>query len=796
MVAINAQSEEVSALSDDEIRQRFSEYRQQVADGTSLDDVLVPVFALVREAATRTVQLRPYDVQLVGGIVLHRGQIAEMRTGEGKTLVATLPVALNALNGKGVHVITVNDYLAKRDAQWMGQVYDFLGLSVAIINSNRVSYIYDSSHEELDDERDEMGSFKVYEQFLRPCSRAEAYQADIVYGTNNEFGFDYLRDNTQQQPAGIVQREHAYAVVDEIDSILVDEARVPLILSAAAADAEGLYKSMRQVAGRLEPETDYTVDEKLKAIQLTDEGIRKAEQLLKIDNIYTAENMKLVHHLETAVRATALFQRDTDYVVREGQVIIVDPFTGRMQEGRRWSDGLHQAVEAKEGVTIQQESKTLASITYQNYFKFYQKLSGMTGTAVTSAEEFDKVYGLEVVVIPTHKPIARIDHTDLIFQTRAGKLEALTARVKEIHETGQPILIGTVSIEDNEALSAQLTLAGVTHQVLNAKQHEAEGMIVAQAGAKGAVTIATNMAGRGVDIKLGGNPTTPADEAEIKELGGLFVIGTERHESRRIDNQLRGRAGRQGDPGATQFLVSMDDNLMRVFGGDRVKSMMGTLGIPENEPITNKFISRQLEKAQERIEGFHFDARKHTLEYDDILAYHRNLIYTRRRRILFDDKEFITDIYNQAEEYSPELREQIIAKKTEMGEEQFDKVVKRVALHVIDRLWMEHLEVMEGTRRSVNLRAYGQREPLVEYKKESLRLFQELEDQLRVRLANILARIDVQAVSREQVASAPAQVVTNESDKKTVRVAKDGSVKEVKKKNLDDYLATGWKIME
>ncbi len=719
------------------------------ADGESLDAVLPRMAALTREAAKRTLGLRHYDVQLVGGILLHRGRIAEMRTGEGKTLVATIPVALNALAGKGVHVVTVNDYLARRDAVWMGQVYAALGLSVGVINHSG-SFIYDAGHTEADAERDEHGSYKVVYDFLRPCSRQEAYAADITYGTNSEFGFDFLRDNIEFEAKNLRQRTHAFAIVDEIDSILIDEARTPLIISAPAAQGENLYETFAAVARQLKEGTDYEVDEKLRSISLTDAGIEATEKMLKIDNIYTDRGIKYVHHLETAVRAKALYARDKEYVVRDGEVVIVDEFTGRLQPGRRWSDGLHQAVEAKESVQIQKESRTYAQITYQNYFKMYEKLSGMTGTALTSQEEFYSVYGLDVIPVPTNKPVQRKDHTDLIYQTVKGKYQAVIKKVKEVHETGQPVLIGTASIETNEVLSQALTAAGVTHEMLNAKNHEREGEIIANAGRKGAVTLATNMAGRGVDIKLGGVDATPEQGEAIRALGGLFVLGTERHEARRIDNQLRGRSGRQGDPGETIFMVSMEDQLMRVFGGDRIKSLMGSFGIPEDEPIQNGLISRQLEAAQARIEGFHFDARKQVLAYDNVQNQQRMVVYARRHKILMGDQEELEAVMEEVVAFRPELEAVIEAKRTEFGAEVWNDLMQKLVLQMIDILWVEHLEVMQYTRASVNLRAYGQKDPLLEYRKEGSRLFKEMQAAVIGRIADILPQIQPQAIEREE----------------------------------------------
>ncbi len=567
---INALEPKIQALSDEDLRAQTALFRGRLEKGESLDALLPEAFAVARESAKRTLGQRHFDVQLLGGIVMHHGKIAEMRTGEGKTLVATLPAYLNTLSGKGVHVVTVNDYLSRRDAVWMGQIYSALGLSVGVINHD-ASYLYDPNHRELEKEREEQGGFKVIHEFLRPCSRHDAYVADITYGTNSEFGFDYLRDNIEYETGALRQREHNFAIVDEIDSILIDEARTPLIISAPTVDSEDLYVTFAKIAQEMKPEQDYVVDEKMKAITLTDDGITKAEKKLGVENIYTEKGIKFVHHLETAVRAKAIFELDKDYVVKDGEVIIVDEFTGRLQPGRRWSEGLHQAVEAKEGVLIQKESRTFASITYQNYFRLYKKLAGMTGTAETSSEEFFKVYGLDTIVIPTNRPMARADQNDQIFQTEMGKFKTIAKTIKEISKKGQPVLVGTVSIEKNELLSKFLRTEGVSHEILNAKNHEREGEIIAQAGKKGAVTIATNMAGRGVDIKLGGALASSEASEEVRKLGGLFVLGTERHEARRIDNQLRGRSGRQGDPGQTQFFVSMEDNLMRVFASDTVK---------------------------------------------------------------------------------------------------------------------------------------------------------------------------------------------------------------------------------
>ncbi len=756
-----AYEEELKALSDEALKERGIALKKEVMDKLEgktgeelkheerkvLHEALPLAFALVRESSRRTLHMMHYRVQVIGGILLHEGNISEMRTGEGKTLVATLPAYLNALSGRGVHVVTVNDYLSRRDAVWMGQVFDALGLSVSVIN-HQSSYLYDSTQiedkdqKEDDKERDDVGSYKIVYDYLKPCTRQEAYLADITYGTNNEFGFDYLRDNIGYNKEQLTQRAHHYAIVDEIDSILIDEARTPLIISAPAQESSEMYVTFAKIARTLIKDEDYTVDEKQRAISLTESGINKAEEMLGISNIYSVEGMKYVHHLETAVRAEALFVPEREYVVRDGGVVIVDEFTGRMQPGRRWSDGLHQAVEAKEGVKIEQESRTLASITFQNYFRFYEKLSGMTGTAETSKEEFYKVYGLVVTPVPTHNPINRTDHSDLIFQTEKGKWQALAKKVKELHEKGQPVLIGTISIEKNEAISKYLEREGVPHSVLNAKNHEKEGEIIAAAGKRGAVTIATNMAGRGVDIKLGGPNATEAEKEEIITLGGLFVIGTERHEARRIDNQLRGRSGRQGDKGETQFFVSLEDDLMRVFGSENIKNMMGRFGIPENEPIESRLVSRALEGAQEKIEGFHFDTRKHTLQYDDVLNQQRTSIYNKRRRILFGDEGIVSEVFADLIALKPEIESLIKEKEEKYSKEAVHHIFRIMMLQVIDTLWMEHLDQMEHLRSSVNLRAYGQRDPLVEYKKEGLRAFKSLEITLKNELASFIENID------------------------------------------------------
>jgi preprotein translocase subunit SecA len=755
VLKINSFEEAVSKLSNEELKDKTLEFKERLKKGETLDEILPEAFACVREAAKRTLNQRHFDVQLLGGIVMHQGGIAEMRTGEGKTQVATLPAYLNALTDKGVHVVTVNDYLSRRDAVWMGEIYDALGLKVAVI-AHESSFIYDPDHSDKDKERDEKGSFHIVHEFLKPCSRVAAYEADITYGTNSEFGFDYLRDNLEYKYENVRQKRHNFAIVDEVDSILIDEARTPLIISAPAADSDALYKKFALIADKLKEDEHYTLDEKMNAVLLTDEGISKAEEILGLQNIYaggavggSAEgSVKLVHHLETAVKAKALYKLDKDYVVKDDEVIIVDSYTGRLQPGRRWSEGLHQAIEAKEGVSIQKESRTFASITYQNYFRMYEKLSGMTGTAATSSEEFYKVYGLNTVAIPPNRPSARADKNDLIFQTENGKLLAIARKIKELNKKGQPVLIGTISIEKNELLGEYLKKEGVNFEMLNAKNHEREAEILAQAGRSGSVTVATNMAGRGIDIKLGGNPYTAEDHEKVKNLGGLFVLGTERHDARRIDNQLRGRSGRQGDPGETQFFVSMEDHIMRVFAADTVKNMMGRLGIPEDEAIENKLITRSLESAQEKIEGLNFDARKHILEYDDVLNFQRKTFYERRRNILAGADKMVSDYLEKITENALlEIKKAIVKKRFELGEENFIKIFRELSLQTFDMFWVDHLEMMDYLRSSVNLRAYGQRDPLVEYKKEGLKLFKEMEESIENTILENVVRINESAVN-------------------------------------------------
>ena len=670
---------------------------------------------------------------------------------KGKTLTATLPLALNALSGKGCHLVTVNDYLSRRDTVWMGQIYNALGLSVACINHDQ-SFLYDPNYkkEEADKVRDELGNFLVIEDFLRPCTRKEAYAADITYGTNNEFGFDYLKDNMVYDLKSKSQRGFNFAIIDEVDSILIDEARTPLIISAPDEESSKWYGEFSRIIPKLKKDEDFEVDEKFRAVTLTEKGIDKVESILAMGNIYDERGSKYLHHLEQALKAEILFKKEKDYVIKNGEIIIIDQFTGRMMPGRRWSGGLHQAIEAKEGVRVMPESITLASITFQNYFRMYDKLAGMTGTAETSAEEFDKVYGLEVVVIPTNKKIIRKDLPDKIYKTEEAKFRAVVKEIKERHQKGQPVLVGTTSIDKNEYLGALLEREGIPHKVLNAKHHEQEGEIIAQAGKKGAVTIATNMAGRGVDISLGGVQASPEESEEVKKLGGLCVIGTERHEARRIDNQLRGRAGRQGDPGETQFFISLEDDVIRIFGGDKIKALMERFNIDEDTPIENALISRSIESAQSKIEGFNFDSRKHVLEYDDVLNKQRNTIYSKRDEIL--GRENLRDMIVPLLSKYGYSEDDYNRKEKEVGEENMRQIEKIAGIRAIDSIWIEHLENMESLKDSVRLRAYGQRDPLVEYKKEGHRLFKELlENCERNMVESIMkATINIQPLSKPE----------------------------------------------
>ncbi|MFA6252709.1 MAG: preprotein translocase subunit SecA [Patescibacteria group bacterium] len=821
---INKLEPDLEKLSDQEIKAKSLELKKQVQVGKSLDDVLVLAFALVREAGKRTLKMRHFDVQLLGAIVLHRGQIAEMKTGEGKTLVATLAVYLNALSGKGVHLITVNDYLAKRDAVWMGQIYDFLGLTVGTIQ-HEASFVYDASHVSEEDKKLQDQGIKVIKDFLRPVTRKEAYAADITYGTNNEFGFDYLRDNMAQDAKDQVQRGSNYAIVDEVDSILIDEARTPLIISAPAEESTEKYRQFSQLVSVLEENTDYNIDEKMKACTLSEEGIKKMEKMLGVDNIYESHGMQTVHHLEQALRARTLYTLDRDYIVSDGEVVIIDEFTGRMMPGRRYSEGLHQAIEAKENVEVQRESMTLATITFQNYFRMYEKLAGMTGTAATEAEEMAKIYSLEVTVIPTNRNFARADLKDKIFKNEKGKYKAIVQSIKEMNQKGQPVLVGTISIDKNEHLGRLLEKEGVPFQLLNAKFHEKEAEIIAQAGRRGAVTIATNMAGRGVDIILGGQPFEKSKHDEIKSLGGLHVLGTERHESRRIDNQLRGRSGRQGDPGSSQFYISMEDDLMRIFGSDRMKTMMDKLGIPDDMPIENKLISNSIESAQKKVEGHNFDIRKHLVEYDDVINKHRQVIYKTRQNIITLFAEQSASAENKSSrdlvlEYVHKELEQVISFHTltqknvgdfnpqeiietlltifpltteeeakvneylsqnkinnghgertslidylgDLATKKYEAVASEVnqsikldddkwtamqfiergiILKSIDSLWVEHLTSMDKLRTGIGLQGYGQRDPLVEYKRQAFELFNSLMTGIRKQIVYTIFKVSV-----------------------------------------------------
>ena len=757
---INGLNDKYEKMSDKELRAQTDELKKRLSKkNVTLDTILPDAFAVAREAAKRVIGERPYDVQLIGGMVLHEGNVAEMKTGEGKTLVATLPTYLNALEGKGVHVVTVNDYLAQRDAGWMGQVYDFLGLTTGVI-INEASFVYDKDYdnEHHDDPR---------MRKLRPVSRKEAYAADITYGTNNEFGFDYLRDNMVNDVDLLRQRELNFAIVDEVDSILIDEARTPLIISAPAAENPDNYYTFAKIAAKLVPE-DYVLDEKRRSVALTDEGVEKVQKLLGIKNLYTPDHVRSVYHMDQALRAQTLFKRDKDYVVtNDGEVIIVDEHTGRLMQGRRYNEGLHQAIEAKEGVPVLEESMTLATISFQNYFRLYNKLSGMTGTAFTEAEEFQQIYSLDVIQIPPNKPVIRDDKEDLIFKTEKAKLKAVAEAIKDYHKQGRPVLVGSGSIEKNEQIAKYLEKEGIKFEILNAKNNEREAAIVAKAGEKGAITLATNIAGRGTDIKLGEG---------VKELGGLVVIGSERHESRRIDNQLRGRGGRQGDPGETQFYVSTEDDLMRIFQGERIASLMDRLGVDDDTPIRTRAVSKTLEAAQKRVEGYNFDTRKNVVQYDNVINRHRRVVYVMRRRILEGDnikpeierllrakvhelttlpsknnpkfvedfsvifpvdKEKIEKVGKEKKdrlryEKALELAEEAYAEKErEIGADDLRGVEREVYMAVLDTLWMQHLENMQHLREGIHWRSVGQRDPLVEYRSESQKLFESLQANLR-----------------------------------------------------------------
>ncbi|MDN5331889.1 MAG: preprotein translocase subunit SecA [Tepidanaerobacteraceae bacterium] len=762
---VNDWESRIKVLSDSQLREKTNEFKNRLQAGETLDDLLPEAFAVVREAAKRTLGMRPFDVQVMGAIVLHQGRIAEMKTGEGKTLVATMPAYLNALTGKGVHVVTVNDYLARRDSEWMGVVYKFLGLEVGLI-------VHGLDFQE----------------------RKKAYNADITYGTNNEFGFDYLRDNMVLYKEHIVQRELNYAIIDEVDSILIDEARTPLIISGQAEESTDIYYRFARFVPRLKAGEDYIVDEKAHSVIPTEKGIKKAEDFLGVKNLYDEENIELLHHFHQALKAHALMKRDRDYVVKDGQVIIVDEFTGRLMYGRRYSEGLHQAIEAKEGVKVERESKTLATITFQNYFRMYKKLAGMTGTAATEEEEFRKIYGMDVVVIPTNKPMIRVDYPDVVYKTEKAKFEAVVREIEDCYRRGQPVLVGTVSIEKSEMLSEMLKKKGIPHQVLNAKYHEKEAEIIAKAGQRGAVTIATNMAGRGTDIVLGEG---------VAELGGLHVIGTERHEARRIDNQLRGRSGRQGDPGSSRFYVSLEDDLMRLFGSDSIRGLMDRLGLEDDQPIEHPLITKAIENAQKKVEARNFDIRKHVLEFDDVMNTQREVIYSQRRKVLEQEnlkdsvKQMIEDVVDRlldvyaSKEMHPEdwdlkglseyyadiftikdvlgaavkedvtreeIRKMLVErafeayeqKETEIGEETMRELERVIMLRVVDQKWMDHIDAMDQLREGIGLRAYGQRDPLVEYKIEGYEMFQEMIKSIQEDTLRYLFRVQVKAAPQRR----------------------------------------------
>jgi len=818
VVATNVFSKEFIDCSDETVRARFKEVHSLAKENGEASERDIPlVFALVREAARRTLKQPHFDVQLLGGLAMLRGKIIEMRTGEGKTLVATLPASFHALSGKGVQIVTVNDYLARRDGVWMGQVYDFFGLTVGVVTSVG-AYQYDQSHIDkkevatLDRERDAESSFRVFYDYLRPITKKEAYACDITYVTNNELGFDYLRDNTAYDASQIVQRGFHYAIIDEVDSILIDEARTPLIISGPAGDSQSFYERFAGIVRAMNEGEDYTVDEKQKAIQITEEGMHKAEVALGLENLYTEGGMKYAHHLETAVRAKALFHTDKEYVVRDGEIVIVDEFTGRLQPGRRWSEGLHQAVEAKEGVLVHEETRTYASVTFQNLFRMYERLGGMTGTALSSEEEFYTVYGLDVVVVPTNKTSQRKDYDDRIFQTAAGKYRAVAREVKKRYLKGQPVLVGTVSIEDNEIVSTYLTNEQVPHEVLNAKNHEREGEIIAEAGKEGRVTVATNLAGRGVDIKLGGALATSEMRSSVIALGGLMVLGTERHDARRIDNQLRGRSGRQGDPGETRFFVSLEDKLMRVFASETLKKVMGRFGIPEDEPIESSMITRSLETAQGRIEGFNFDSRKQVLAYDDVMNTQRLAIYARRRMALGRSDTEIEALFRELLDGNETALAALELKKVEFGSALIAHL-RHLLLQIIDMFWLEHLETMDYLRRSVSLRAYGQRDPLIEYRREGLQRFRQLEANIKSAIGEALPRLQsvddarlraeeektraalVAAGKEDDSAPMPIKKAAGYGRNDVVTIKKDSETQTLKFKKAEPLLADGWEIM-
>lgn len=754
---INSLEGKFGAFSDEQLKKQTDNFRERIKNGEELDELLPEAFAVLREVSKRTLKQRHYDCQLLGGVILHQGKIAEMKTGEGKTLAATLPLYLNALKEKGCHLVTVNDYLARRDAVWMGQIYRALGLSVGCLN-HRQSFVYNPEYKKPEEEkeqiRDRLGGFHVVEDFLMPCSRKEAYEADITYGTNNEFGFDYLRDNMVYDLSHRVQREPCFAIIDEVDFILIDEARTPLIISAPDRESPKWYQEFARIIPKLKSKEDYEIDEQKRIVTMTDGGIDRVEKILGLKNIYAEKGARYLHYLEQALRAQALnpadgkplFARDRDYIVKDGEVIIIDEFTGRLMPSRRWSGGLHQAIEAKEKVAVKPESITLASITFQNLFRRYHKLAGMTGTALSSAEEFDKIYGLRVVAVPTHRPVIRKDLSDKVYVSRSGKFKALLKDIKERNEKGQPLLVGTRSVEKNELLSQMLNKEGIPHQVLNAKNHQKEGEIIAQAGKLKTVTVATNMAGRGVDIILGGNPPVSEKAEKIKELGGLHVIGTERHEARRIDNQLRGRAGRQGDSGSSQFFLSLEDDLMRIFGGERTKNLISRLQLKEDQPIEAELISNLIRQAQAKIEGVNFDIRNRVLEYDDVMNKHRDVFYKKREEILekAEKKELeplILEAVKKAGFSEGDYRKRV----EKIGKEKITEVEKLVYLKIMDMLWVNHLEGMEFLKDSVRLRAYGEKDPLIEYKKEAHGGFKRLLSIIEINVANTIMKAEVVA---------------------------------------------------
>src|SRR5881296_1686447 len=850
--AINGLEASLSPLDDAGLRAKSDDFKKRIVGGEPLDDILPEAFAVCREAARRTVGMRHFDVQLIGGVVLHEGKIAEMATGEGKTLVATLPAYLNGLTGRGVHIVTVNDYLAKRDAQWMGPIYHALGLTVGVIQ-HEASFRYDPAYVTSD----------VRMTALRPCARQEAYRADVTYGTNNEFGFDYLRDNMRFTLDELVQRQLHYAIVDEVDSILIDEARTPLIISGPADESTELYYKLDRIIPRLkraativegklseveaQKEGDYIVDEKARAVALTEQGIATCERLLSIENLYDPQHITVLHHIQQGLRAHALFKRDVDYVVKDGQVIIVDEFTGRLMPGRRWSDGLHQAVEAKESVRIERENQTLATITFQNYFRMYEKLAGMTGTAETEAEEFAKIYKLDVTVVPTNRNLIRINHPDVVYKTEREKFNAVVEDIIRRNEKGQPVLVGTVSIEKSEAVSKLLKKRGVRHEVLNAKYHEREAEIVAQAGREGAVTIATNMAGRGTDILLGGNPEflskeilrrkgldpataapperadavaearriTEPEHARVVARGGLHIVGTERHEARRVDNQLRGRAGRQGDPGSSRFYLSLEDDLLRIFGSQRIQKIMERLGMEEGEPIEHRLVTRAIATAQKRVENHNFEIRKHLLEYDDVMNKQREIIYGMRRQILDGESqadtvaEWMEDLVldtldaHAAEGAHPEdwdlggltealhrqfdvkiataqyeevvshqgladlvgaaVKERYAQRERELGDELMRALERHEMLIVIDTQWKDHLLSIDHLKEGIGLRGYGQRDPLTEYKKEAFDLFQDMAERVKAAVVERLFKVQVVREAPMAMPTLTARADTQES---------------------------------